>query len=829
MLGAWAANRTCPGVLGWLSLDAGDRDPHRFWRGALEALARGGAPEPVASLATHPPDSVDVVVPELVNALERIDERVVLVLDDLHEIPDGAVIADLDRLLRHPAPALRLVAATRVDPPLRLGRLRLAGELTEIRERELAFTEAEAQALLQAVGIELAPAEVGLLWRRTEGWAAGLRMAALTLRGHPDAARFLAEFAGDDAVMADYLLAEVLAQQPDELVEFLLRTSIVDVVSGELADALTGRTDSDHVLARLDREHALVTTLGDARPWHRYHPLLRELLRSELRFRLPGELPLLHKKAARWYVDAGRPTDALRHAADAADWETVAALAAEHWVPLLCRGDLAALRAVLEGLPRDHVRNDPELALALSATLLDFGDERVARELLDCALAQRDAVRAERRIDFDRGVAAVGLLGARLRGDVDDAQRRVDVMLGDDSAHARGRIGAVDVRALALVNLGIVELWTGAFDEARRDLEAARRAAGSPPSGWLLLLAVAHLAAHATLTGRLERARRLAEEAIATAGGLGWLRAWPVGLADGVLSIVALERNQRVDAELRFGRWEELSTRAPDLPLRVAVRIQKARLEAAAGRPEPALEALEWAHDLAAGWPLAPVLRGLMSSLRALAQAALGGADAAEAELDGAGATSENAAALARLRLHAGDAPGARAALAPWIEDGAPTYGPTRAELWVLAALAHDAEADHQAASLFIERALAEAEPHGLRRPFVALGANVEMLLRRQIRLGTAHRSLADDLLREFARAHADERPRTLLPEPLSEREAAVLRFLPTMMSNGEIAAELFVSVNTVKTHLKSIYRKLDVPDRREAIRRARDLGLLGP
>jgi LuxR family transcriptional regulator, maltose regulon positive regulatory protein len=831
LLGAWAAERSGP--LGWLSLDPLDRDRRRFWRGVLEALARGGAPEPVASLAVPPTASVDPVVPELVNALEHLDEPLVLVLDDLHEIGDGGAIADLDRLFRHPPPALRVVAATRVDPPLRLGRMRIAGALTDIRERDLAFTEAETAALLHAAGIELAPAEVGLLWQRTEGWAAGLRLAALTLRTHPDPSRFVAAFAGDDAAMADYLLAEVLAQQPDDLVDFLLRTSIVDPVSAGLADALTGRTDSEHVLMRLEREHALVTALGDDHRWHRYHPLLRELLCSQLRYRLPAELGPLHERAARWYADAGRPAEALRHAADAGDWETVAALAGEHWVPLLVRGELSTLHTVLESLPRNRSRRDPEVALALSATLLDVGDEPAAGDLFDRAIARRDAVPAARRTRFDLGVAAIGLLRARLRGDLEEAIAHAQAMIGEETAAARADAGAREVRALALVNLGIAELWTGALDDARRDLEGARRSAEGGDHDWLLLLAIAHLAAHAALATRLERARRLAEEAIMLATRRGWGRSWPVGLAEGVLSEVALERNRRPEAEVHLARAEELLAHATDVPLRMAVRLQRARLLAAAGRPEPALETLEGAAELAGGWPVLPALRGLMSSLQALSQAALGRADAAAAALavdgPGATATAEDGAALARLRLLEGDSSAALAAVAPWL-DGAPAaFGATRSELWLLDALARDAAADVEGASASLERALDEAEPHGLRRPFVELGGPAAALLRRQLRRGTSHRSLVEDLLRDLGRPQPASPPRTLLLEPLSEREAAVLRFLPTMMSNGEIAAELFVSVNTVKTHLKSIYRKLDVPDRREAVRRARDLELLAP
>lgn len=831
LLGSWAAQRTGAGPLAWLSLDAADRDRRRFWRGVLQALARGGAPEPVASLAVNRTDSADLVVPELVNALDQLDEPVVLVLDDLHEVGDGAAIADLDRLLRHPPPGLRIVAATRIDPPLRLGRLRIAGELTDIRERDLAFTERETAALLRAAGIALDPSEVRLLWERTEGWAAGLRLAALTLRTHPDPASFVAAFAGDEAAMADYLLAEVLAQLPDELVDFLLRTSIVEFVCGDLADALMGRTDSEHVLARLEREHALVSALGDDRPWHRYHPLLRELLRSELRYRIPDEPPALHARAARWYAEAGRPAEALRHAADAGDWPLVAALASEHWVPLLVRGELAQLRLPLESLPRERVRADPEVALALSAALLDHGDEPAAGDLFDCALAHRAAVPEARRARLQLGVAAVGLLRARLRGDLDKALAHAQAMLGEGTASAHAEASSSDLRALALVNLGIAELWTGALDDARRDLEAARRAAAGGERDWLVLLATAHLGSHALMSGRLERARRRADEAIALATRHGWLRTWPIGVAEGVLSAVALERNRGAEAWAHFVRCEELLAHASDRPLRMAVRVHRARLLAAQGHAEPALEVLEGADEEAGDWPVLPGMRGIMAGLQAVSHAALGQAELAEAALADGGrrATAADGAAIARLRLHAGDPEGARAALAPWLDGASPDYAPTVVELWLLEALACDSAGDLAGTAASLERALGVAEPHGIRRPFVELGSHADTLLRRQLRRGTAHRSLVEDLLHELARPQADGRPRPLLLEPLSEREAAVLRFLPTMMSNGEIAAELFVSVNTVKTHLKSIYRKLDVPDRRGAVRRARDLELLAP
>ena len=284
LVSSWIAERRAPGPVGWLSLDPGDGDRRRFWRAVVEALKRGGAPEPVASLAFHPSETVELMIPVLINALADLSEPVVLVLDDFHELRTGSAMADVDRLLRHPPEALRIVIATRSDPQLRVSRLRVAGQLRELRDRDLAFTEAEAAELLVASGVQLSPRGGARLWRRTEGWAAGLRLATLTLRTHPEPEAFVEHFAGDDATVADFLLAEVLAQQSPELRVFLLQTSIADVLSAELADAITGRRDGELSLARLEHEHALVSALGADRAWFRYHPLFAELLRSQLRF-----------------------------------------------------------------------------------------------------------------------------------------------------------------------------------------------------------------------------------------------------------------------------------------------------------------------------------------------------------------------------------------------------------------------------------------------------------------------------------------------------------------------------------------------------------------
>ena len=829
LVSSWIAQRREEGPVGWLSLDPGDADRRRFWRAVLEALKRGGTPEPIASLSFHPSEPVELLIAVLVNALADLSEPVVLVLDDFHELGTGTAVTDVDRLLRHPPDALRIVIATRSDPQLRVARLRVAGQLRELRDRDLAFTEAEASELLAANEVQLSPWSAARLWRRTEGWAAGLRLASLTLRTHPEPEEFVENFAGDDATVADFLLAEVLAQQPPELREFLLQTSVADVLSAELADAITERHDGEASLTRLEREHALVSALGADRTWFRYHPLFAELLRSQLRFELPALVPALHRRAALWYAARSRAGQALRHAAAAADRDLVGLLAGEQWVPLMIRGELDTLGAVLAQLPSEPATHDPEVALAFSGVRLDAGDEAGSAVLFDRAMAARARVPRPRRERFDLAASIVGLMRARLRGDIAAARDGAHALLAPELAAERAAIGDHELKALALTNLGVTELWTGDRGGAARDLKAGRRAAELAGREWLVLLCTVHLAVHAVVDGRLAAATRLAEQVGHLAERHGWSRTWPAGLAAGVHSAVAFERGRLAEAELLLDRAEELLESTRETPLRAAVHLQRARLQLAGGRPEPALESLELAGELLDDFPLAPMLLGLGLGVEALATAALGRWDDAEALLSRAPQTAESGAALARIRLLAGDAPGARGAVAEFVDDTIGGFGSTRISVCVLDALAADAEADHERASASLERALDRAEADGYRLAFLELGAPMLPLLHRQLRRGTAHRSLIEDLLRELEQPRRNGRPRALLVEQLSEREVVVLRFLPTMMSNHEIASELFVSVNTVKTHLKSIYRKLDVTDRRDAVRRARERELLGP
>jgi LuxR family transcriptional regulator, maltose regulon positive regulatory protein len=333
------------------------------------------------------------------------------------------------------------------------------------------------------------------------------------------------------------------------------------------------------------------------------------------------------------------------------------------------------------------------------------------------------------------------------------------------------------------------------------------------------------------LGGRYERATRLCQEANSLAHLRGWCGTWPMGITAVTAGAVAFHRDRIGEADGHNQRAVELLKHSGDHPLRAMVVIQRARICGAYDQPELAYEALQVAREWLRGWPIMPAVTGLVTALEASALDAMGDAAGAAALLERdrqTAATTEAAAAAADLHLERGDAAAALATLDPFLHAAATPLESTRTEAWVLAARAHDALADHDAAAKALEHALTAAEVGGLRRPFVRHGSAIGPLLRRQLRNGTSHRALLDDLLVSIEHPMEASFVATL-PDSLSDRESAVLRFLPTMMSNQEIASELFVSVNTIKTHLKAIYRKLDVDDRRSAVRRARDLALLGP
>src|SRR5262252_3390412 len=383
LLRSWIGWAGVAGSAAWVPAGRGERDPQRFWLSVLAALRRTG---PGSALVRELPAAPDldgwVITERLLTDLAPLDDQLWLVVDDAHELGPEA-LAQLALLIMRAPPGLRFVLATRHDVRLGLHRLRLEGELVEIREPDLRFTVAEASELFAAAGVRLP--EVARLVERTEGWAAGLRLAALSLAGHEDPARLAAEFSGTERTVAEYLLAEVLNRQPEPVRRLLLRTSVLERVNGELADLLTGDNGGERVLQDLEQANAFVVALDARRFWFRYHHPFADLLQLELRRTAPGEVATLHRAAAGWFAGHGYPVDAVRHAQAARDWGLAARLLADSWYSLQLDGQAATTHQLLAGFPAGTRATDAELAALAAAEELAYGSLEAAERYLSLA------------------------------------------------------------------------------------------------------------------------------------------------------------------------------------------------------------------------------------------------------------------------------------------------------------------------------------------------------------------------------------------------------------------------------------------------------------
>jgi LuxR family maltose regulon positive regulatory protein len=724
LLSEWAS-RQPPERVAWLSLESPDADPRRFWRAVAAALERAAIVSPMRAS-----DSRRRLARDVAGALEARTDAITLVLDDVQEIDDSPALADLAQLLREPPPALRLVLATRRDPSA------LLGFAAALRNRELAFTLEETRALLERAGVSVRADVAQRLWERTAGWAAGLRLAALGMRGHPDPARFAAGFGGTDPAVAEYVLGEVLAPQPADVRAFLSEISILDRVGGELAAAVTGRDDAGRLLERLTREHVLAP---DGEGWRRANPLVAELLRERLR---PEQPAALHGRAARWLQARGHGVEALKHAVETDDTARAGELAEAHWVTLLVEGRSGSLRPLLDRSPADLSAGGPALALAVAAAYLDAGAVALGASWLEAAEAARACVPEERLGAYDLGLAALGVLRGRLDGDMAAALERAHQVLAHDESP-----GVDGLRALVLTEAGIAELWTGDRDQAERDLRAGCAGAQAAGCQWLRLIAMAHLVVHAILGGRYDDALRLADEAEDVARARGWRHTWPVGITAGARSAVALHREQIEEAQAQLERAVAALDGTADPPLRAMTLLQEAGVLMARGQLEEALVAIGGARRWLRDWPINPPMRELLVSFEATVRAALGDRSEGVDLLADADRSLEAAVAIARLAVEAGDGAAVVDVLQPHLASMGASVDYSRTEAWVLMALAHEARAHTIAASDAIERALAEASRSGLRRPFLVHGSGVAALLRRQQRVGTRYGELVEDLL----------------------------------------------------------------------------------
>ncbi|WP_099052946.1 LuxR C-terminal-related transcriptional regulator [Streptomyces glaucescens] len=824
----WAAGLRQPVV--WLTVEAADRHPGVFWTYVVEALRARGALAPGA--VGFPADASRVDGRLLVALAAELDGRerpVVLVLDEYDRVTAPEVAEQLEFVLHHAGRGLRLVLVTRTEPLLPLHRYRVSGELTEIRAAELAFTPEEAVTLLGLHGLSLPVQAAHALVDRTRGWAAGLRLSALAAQESADPERYLKEFEADRSTIADFLLAEVLKGQTEEAQDLLLRVSVLERFTPELADALTGRSDAEPILVGLHRANAFVEHLGHS--WYRLHPLFGEILRAHLRVRLPGLEPELHRRAARWLRRHGFLPETLAHGAAASEWDFAAGaliddLSIGEFFTGLRSGDLIRLFS----------RMGPE-ARSPATDLV-----RAARDLARCDLGRGLARlrRAEERLasegpepapDLAPGRAAAQLscalleaLAARLTGcppQAEEAARAADELRPEVSAQLLER--HPEMPALLLTHLGSARLWAGRFEEAR----AALTAVSQIPGGASIVLpredSLGHLALLDYLNGWLDRAERRALAAVAEAERVGPPRVCGSGIGQLVLAAVAVDRHELSRAQSLLDEANRLAVTRDPVPA-AGRALAAARLLLVRGDARAAVEA---ADPSVAGAVASPWAAGHEALVASAAHLAEGRPDEATEVLRRVpGDLPTCAVEAAAIQVAAG-----RAGAAVELLDGIRTEGRAGPGVTVRAALVR-AQAAHGAgdtatARRLVAQALLDARRERLRRPFLDTGAWIRPLLAAAPLDELAAGWLRPGRPRHGEPSRAGSPPAPLVAVELSERERDVLERVARMMSTEEVAADLYVSVNTVKTHLKSVYRKLAVNRRGEAVRRARDLGVL--
>ena len=828
----------------WVPVGRDERDPQRLWLAVLDALRRT-APGPtlVRPLTAAPDLDGWAIVERLLTDLASLRDQLWLVIDDLHELDSDQARRQLELLVMRAPAELRFVLATRHDVRLGLHRLRLEGELTEIRADDLRFTLAEAETLFQAAGVELAGPALVLLMDRTEGWAAGLRLAALSLAGHPDPARFAEEFSGTERTVAEYLLAEVLDRQPAAARLLLLRTSVLERVNGELADLLTGGSGGERVLQDLEEANAFVVSLDTARSWFRYHHLFAGLLQLEQRRTEPGEVAALHERAAGWFADHEFPVEAIRHAQAARDWDMAARLLADHWAALNLGGRAATVHALLAGFPAGASSADAELAAVTAADELARGSLKAAERYLEVAERESASVPPGRRGQAQVLLGVVRLLSYGRSGDqwtrAEQAQRLLAAAeapkaaqpMAGASGRGTGRWAwdGEELRTLALLEIGNAETWTGRLDQAESHLDQAVALARRIQWPYLEFMGLVYRA-EIELSRWLPRAEELSRQAIDLAERHGWTDDLFAGFAANTLGSALSWLGRLDEADAWVQRAERTFRAEADPAAAMGAHYVRGQLELGRGRAADALAALRAAERLAGPNPLARPLRAWLM----FALVRLGDTERAEQALadlsDRARDRREMRIAAAALRLAQDDPRAATGELAP-VLDGSILGGwrSWLAEAFLLEAIARDTLGDPAAAWSALERALDLAEPDGALLWFLLHPA--PGLLERHARQRTAHAALIAQILGLLAGNEPAPRPAGPRPplDPLSKSEIRVLRYLPTHLSAPEIAGELSVSTSTVKTHMRNLYAKLSAHSRAEAVESARALGLLAP
>jgi len=819
-LALWAAAE--PGTVAWVGLDEFDNRPGAFWSYVVAALRQSGVVIPKALRPGQPGEAGDYrFLLRLTAELAAQDPPVTLVLDDLHLLTDPEVLKELEFVLRNVGPSLRLLVASRMDPLLPLHRYRLAGQLTEIRASELAFNLDEAGQLLGQHGGLLTADALENLNRRTEGWAAGLRLAAISLGTHPDPDLFVKELIAEDSALTCYLVDEVLDIQPPRVREVLLSTSILEHVSAAAAIELTGDEQAGSILADLARTNALVEPIGSG--WYRYHTLFAEMLRLRLRYERPDRVTALYHRAARFYERNGMLTDAVRCAAAAGDWP----LAAGMVIGDLAIGQLIELRdgqclaGEFASMPAGHAWTGPQPYLVSAAAALSAGQHDACAAALDAAGGLLAGLPADEQATAGLAAAVIRLAVCLRTGDLTAAAAAVseaELMLGEVPGGKLAR--HPDVRRRVSSGRAAVELWSGRPDEAARVLETALAAEAASGREYERSGLTGRLALAEAVRGRLGRAAELAEQASAMANDHRPSGPGPAPLV--ALAWVHLARNELRDARGCLKQADAALGIRPDKLTGAAAYLAAARCAMAEGRPGAAIQIISRSRT---GWSVPAWIDQQLSLVESRACAAVGEIQAALSAAGRAGPSPEAAVALAHVHAVAGDGQAAQRALAPALAADGQEPDWVRLQAWLVDARLAYQGGDDGRGRRSLSSALRLAEREQLRLPFVLERNWLWAVFRHDPALAGSHRALLGPALGHDQLA-APAAP-VLVVEPLTEREREVLVHLASMLNAAEVAEEMYLSVNTVKTHLKNIYRKLAATRRSEAVRRARELQLI--
>ncbi|GIF02633.1 transcriptional regulator [Actinoplanes siamensis] len=805
LLASWARSRAVDWPIAWITCESGDEPEAAFWSYVLAGLRRAGlpAPEPASPGAA----GSRAVLIRLAAVIGEWPTPVVLVLDGAAQLPGRDWAAGLEFLLGH-APGLRVVLAGRCDPPLPLYRYRLAGQLREVRPADLAFTAEETARLMELHDVPLAEPDLAALLEHTEGWAAGIRLCACTMQGSPDPGRAVDAFSGDESSIAEYFIGEVLRTQPPSIRRFLLETSVLDTFSADLAAAVTARPDASRLLATLARENVFLRPAGDGAELYRYHRLFGELLRAQLAWTEPTRVAVLHRRAARWLSANGRVTDAVAHAVVADDWGTAATMVIEDFAVgrLILEGGSGRLGALLSGLP-EHV-DLAEVVMVRAA--LAYGDGRLDEAREQLALAAN--LLAIHGSDCGEGLTLTCfLMRLLLLADgpepeqVDELAPAAAAFLAVAPARRVGR--HPELRALLLAAEGAARSACGEVDQA---VEALAEAAAVTPAGYdrLKVDCLRTVAVLEAYRGRLGRAESAARQALDLAGQCGPEPGRRVVAAEVALAWVALER---FDIEAADRHLRGVQAGADPLAAAAHAVVRSRRLQVR-GELRAALQALVPVPG-APRW-----LRREIELGRARLLIAAGQADAAAEILAGFPQpwTADVTMLDAALAFTRGE-PERAHDLARMVADAAGAAAPVALDAWLLLAMLAASADDPAGAREALRRALRVAGPENLRRPVHQVW-------------GTLRRVLRDDEQLAALGGPASTPQSVAEPvvvEALSRRELDVLRGMAEMLPTEEIAASMYVSVNTVKTHVRSILRKLSAARRNEAVRRARSLNLI--